>query len=84
MTAGITFRLATFVAVPFLTIAAIPSVVLAQKDLVGVVLKACATDLRQCEGTGENSTACIKLLFKEFSLPCQLALVKLAASPVPR
>jgi Cysteine rich repeat len=79
MTAGATFRLTTIVAVSFLTIAAIPSVVLAQKDLVGVVLKACATDLKQCAGTGEVRRACIKVHFKEFSLPCQLALVKQAA-----
>jgi Cysteine rich repeat len=79
MTAGATFRLTTIVAVSFLTIAAIPSVVLAQEDLVGVVLKACATDLRQCAGTGEVRRACIKVHFKEFSLPCQLALVKQAA-----
>jgi cysteine rich repeat protein len=79
MTAGATFRLTTIVAVSFLTIAAIPSVVLAQEDLVGVVLKACATDLRQCAGTGEVRRACIKVHFKEFSLPCQLALVKAAA-----
>jgi hypothetical protein len=79
MSAGATFRLTTIVAVSFLTISAIPSVVLAQKDVVGVVLKACAPDLRQCVGTGENSKACIKLHFKEFSLPCQLALVKAVA-----
>jgi Cysteine rich repeat len=76
MTAGVTFRLATFVAASFLMIAAIPSVVLAQ---TGVVIKACASDLNQCSGTGEQYPACIKLHFKEFSLPCQLALVKLAA-----
>ena len=79
MSAGATFRLTTIVAVSFLTISATPSVVLAQKDLVGVVLKACATDLKQCAGTGEVRQACIKVHFKEFSLPCQLALVKAAA-----
>jgi hypothetical protein len=72
MNSGATFRLTTIVAVSFLTI---PSVVLAQK---GVVIKACASDLRQCTGSGE-AQACVKLHFKEFSLPCQLALVKLAA-----
>ena len=78
MAAGATFRLTTIVAVSCLTIAAIPTVVLAQKDVVGVVHKACAPDLRQCAGTGERQ-ACIKIHFKQFSLPCQLALVKLAA-----
>ena len=79
MTAGATFRLTSIVVVSFLTIAAIPSVVLAQKDLVGVVFKACASDLRQCPGSGEVRRACVKVHFKEFSLPCQLALVKAAA-----
>ena len=74
-----TFRFTTIVAVSFLTISAIPSVVLGQKDLVGVVLKACAPDLRQCAGSGEVRRACIKVHYKEFSLPCQLALVKQAA-----
>ena len=76
MTARATFRLTTIVAVFFLTIAAKPSVVLAQK---GVLLKACARDLAQCAGEGEARRACIKVHFKEFSLPCQLALVKAAA-----
>jgi hypothetical protein len=79
MNAGPTFRLTTIVVVSFLTIAAIPSVVLAQIDLVGVVLKACATDLKKCPGTGDVRRTCIKLHYKEFSLPCQLALVKQAA-----
>ena len=78
MTAGATFRLTTIVAVSFLMFAAIPTVVLAQNDVVGVVLKTCSADLRQCEGHGERQS-CIKSRFKEFSLPCQLALVKLAA-----
>ena len=73
MTAGATFRLTTIVAVSFLTIAAIPSVVRAQKGNV------CATDLKQCAGSDEQHRACIKVHFKEFSLPCQLALVKLVA-----
>jgi hypothetical protein len=71
---GATFRLAAaIVAVN----AAIPSMVLAQK---GVVLAACASDLKQCE-TPEIDTrrACIKVHFKEFSLRCQLAFVKAAA-----
>jgi cysteine rich repeat protein len=77
MTAGATFRLTTIVAVSFLTIAAIPSVALAQTSIVG----ACVPDLRsRCTGAeGDASRACIKVHFKEFSLPCQLALVKLAA-----
>jgi hypothetical protein len=79
MCAGPTVRFTTVVAASLLTISAIPSVVLAQKDLVGVVFKACASDLRQCPGTGEVRRACVKVHFKEFSLPCQLALVKAAA-----
>ena len=79
MCAGPTVRFTTIVAASLLTISAIPSVVLAQKDLVGVVFKACASDLRQCPGSGEVRRACVKVHFKEFSLPCQLALVKAAA-----
>ena len=72
-----TFRLTTIVALSFLTIAAIPSVVFAQTSIVA----ACVPDLRsQCAGAeGETRRACIKARFKEFSLSCQLALVKLAA-----
>jgi Cysteine rich repeat len=72
-----TFRFTTIVAVSFLTISAIPSVVLAQK---GFVFKACAPDLAQCAGTDDVRRACIKVHFKEFSSPCQLALVKAAAT----
>jgi cysteine rich repeat protein len=79
MCARPTVRFTTIVAASLLTISAIPSVVLAQKDLVGVVFKACASDLRQCPGSGEVRRACVKVHFKEFSLPCQLALVKAAA-----
>ena len=79
MCAGPTVRFTTIVAASLLTISAIPSVVLAQKDLVGIVFKACASDLRQCPGTGEVRRACVKVHFKEFSLPYQLALVKAAA-----
>jgi hypothetical protein len=61
----------------FLTIAAIPSVVLAQQDMVA----ACAPDVKaQCARTsGEGRIACVKTRFKDFSLRCQLALVKRAA-----
>ncbi|MFK4658994.1 hypothetical protein ABIF97_008928 [Bradyrhizobium japonicum] len=79
MSAGPTLRFITIVAVSFLTISAIPSVVRAQNDLVGAVLKACATDFKRCAGTGDVRRSCIKVHFKEFSLPCQLALVKQAA-----
>jgi hypothetical protein len=64
-------------ALSFLTIAAIPSVVLAQQDIVA----ACAPDVKaQCARTsGEGRIACVKTRFKDFSLRCQLALVKRAA-----
>jgi hypothetical protein len=64
-------------ALSFLTIAAIPSVVLAQQGLLAV----CAPDIQaQCAGhTAEGRRACIKTRFKDFSLPCQLALVKTRA-----
>ena len=77
MTARTTFLLTTIVAVSFLTIAAIPSVVLAQQAAIA----ACAPDIQtRCAGaTGESRRACIKMQFKDFSLPCQLALVKARA-----
>ena len=64
-------------ALSFLTIAAIPSVVLAQQGIA----KACAADVKaQCAGhRGEGRIACVKTRFKDFSLRCQLALVKGAA-----
>ena len=64
-------------ALSFLTIAAIPSVVLAQQDMVA----ACAPDVKaQCARTsGEGRIACVKTRFEDFSLRCQLALVKRAA-----
>ena len=65
-------------ALSFLTIAAIPSVVLAQQGIVA----ACAPDVKaQCAGhkSGEGRMACIKMHFRDFSLRCQLALVKQAA-----
>jgi hypothetical protein len=65
-------------ALSFLTIVAIPSVVLAQQG----VIAACAPDVKaQCAGhkPGEGRRACVKMHFKDFSLRCQLALVKLAA-----
>jgi hypothetical protein len=62
-------------ALSFLTIA--PSVVLAQQGLLAV----CAPDIQaQCAGhTAEGRRACIKTRFKDFSLPCQLALVRTRA-----
>ena len=74
MTARTTFLLTTIVAVSFLTIAAIPSAVPAQLDIVA----ACAPDMAaQCAGSkGEVRIACIKRRFKDFSLRCQLALVR--------
>jgi len=64
-------------ALSFPTIAATPSVVLAQQGLLAV----CAPDIQaQCAGhTAEGRRACIKTRFKDFSLPCQLALVKTRA-----
>jgi hypothetical protein len=78
MNARTTFLLTIIVAVSFLTIAAIPSVVVAQQRIIA----ACASDLiTQCAGAkpGEGRIACIKTRFKEFSLPCQLAVTKSAA-----
>jgi hypothetical protein len=78
MTAGAAFRLTAMLAALFLTITAVPPVVLAQTT---AALKTCVPDIRsQCGGAeGELRRNCIKSRFKEFSLPCQLALVKLAA-----
>jgi hypothetical protein len=62
----------------FLTIAAIPSVVLAQEGVVA----ACVSDINtHCAGTtqGEGRIACVKMRFKDFSLGCQLSLVKARA-----
>ena len=78
MTARSSFLFTTIAAVSFLTIAATSSVVLAQQGPVA----ACAPDIQaQCAGhsTGEGRAACIKTRFKDFSLPCQLALVKARA-----
>jgi hypothetical protein len=75
MTARTVFLLTIIVAVSFLTIAAIPSAVLAQQDIV----PACAPDVAaQCAGSQgvEGRIACVKTRFKNFSLRCQLALVK--------
>ena len=74
MTARTTFLLTTIVAVSFLTIAATSSVVRAQQG-------ACVSDINtHCAGTkGESRAACIKVRFKDFSLGCQLALVKARA-----
>ena len=78
MTVRTTVLLATIVLVSFLTITATSVEVLAQQR----VIAACAADVKaQCKGTmpGETRRACIRVHFKEFSLPCQLALVKQAA-----
>jgi Cysteine rich repeat len=78
VTARTTFLLTTIVAVSFLTIAAIPSVVLAEQAVVAP----CAADVAaRCAGSqpGEGRIACIKTRFKDFSLGCQLALVKAVA-----
>jgi hypothetical protein len=72
------FLFTTIAAVSFLTIAATSSVVFAQQGPVAV----CAPDIQaQCAGhaTFEGRAACIKTRFKNFSLPCQLALVKATA-----
>lgn len=68
----------TIAAVSFLTIADTSSMVLAQQALIA----ACAPDMKaQCAGYPmvEGRLACIKIYFEEFSLPCQLALVKARA-----
>jgi hypothetical protein len=77
MTARTTFLLTTIMAVSFLTIAAKSSVVLAQQGTIAP----CRSDVdAHCAGTrGESRAACIKLRFKDFSLACQLALVKARA-----
>ena len=77
MTARSGFLFTTIAAVSFLTIAATSSVVLAQQGAVA----ACAPDIQaQCAPhTNEGRRACIKTRFKDFSLPCQLALVKARA-----
>jgi hypothetical protein len=65
-------------ALSFLAIAATPSVILAQEGVVA----ACVSDINtHCAGTkqGEGRVACIKTRFKDFSLGCQLALVKARA-----
>ena len=78
MTRRSTFLLTTIAAVSFATIAATSSVVLAQQGLVA----ACAPDIQaRCAGyaNAEGRVACIKTRYKDFSLPCQLALVKARA-----
>ena len=78
MTARSSSLFTTIAAVSFLTIAATSSVVLAQQGSVA----ACAPDIQaQCAGhpTAEGRAACIKTRYKDFSLPCQLALVKARA-----
>lgn len=78
MTARSSFLFTTIAAVSFLTIAATSSVVLAQQGPVA----ACAPDIQaKCAGypAAEGRMACIKTRFKDFSLPCQLALVKTKA-----
>jgi len=78
MTARSSFLFTTIAAVSFLTIAATSSVVLAQQGPVA----ACAADIQaKCAGFPglEGRAACIKTRYKDFSLPCQLALVKARA-----
>ena len=78
MTAPSSFLFTAIAAVSFLTIAATSSVVFAQQGPVA----ACAPDIQaQCAGhaTAEGRAACIKARFRNFSLPCQLALVKARA-----
>jgi hypothetical protein len=77
MTARTTFLLTTVVAMSLFAIAATSSVVLAQQGTTA----ACSSDVdAHCAGTrGESRAACIKLRFKDFSLACQLALVKARA-----
>jgi hypothetical protein len=78
MSARSSFLFTTIAAVSFLTIAATSSVVLAQKGPVA----ACAADIQaKCAGFPglEGRAACIKTRYKDFSLPCQLALVKARA-----
>jgi hypothetical protein len=68
----------TIVVVSFLTIAATSSVVLAQQGLAA----ACGSDINtHCAGStlGEGRAACVKMRFKDFSLRCQLALIKARA-----
>ena len=77
MTARTTFLRTTIVAVFFLTIVT-SSVVLAQQGTIA----ACNSDVyAHCAGhtQGEGRAACIKTHFKDFSLACQLALVKARA-----
>ena len=56
---------------------AAPSAALAQHP----VLEACAPDIKTwCSGSeGEARRACMETNFREFSLPCQLAIVKFGA-----
>ena len=78
MTVKSTLLFITIVPSVFLTIAAASTLALAQQR----VISACASDVRaQCAGhpPGESRRACIKTHFKEFSLGCQLALVKYGA-----
>jgi cysteine rich repeat protein len=77
MTARTTFLATIIMAVSFLTIAATSSVVLAQQG----TMTPCISDLdAHCGGTrGETRVACVKTRFKDFSLACQLALVKARA-----
>jgi Cysteine rich repeat len=77
MTARTAFLLTTIVAFSFLTIAAVPSVLLAQQGTIAD----CNSDLEAhcARTTGESRVACIKMRFKDFSLACQLALVKARA-----
>jgi len=78
MTGKNIFLFTTIVPSIFLTIAATSTAALAQQRIIA----ACASDVKaHCAGfkPGEGRRACVKTRYKEFSLGCQLALVKQAA-----
>ena len=72
-----TFPLSSIAAVSLFTIVAVPSVALAQVAAQERVVAACTSDVRSfCGQSHDERQACIKTRFREFSLPCQLAMVK--------
>ncbi|HEV2156788.1 hypothetical protein [Bradyrhizobium sp.] len=77
MTVRTTFQFASIVAAGFLAVIAMPSVAVAQHP----VLAACVADVRLWCNVSEGSPrrACIRTRFREFSLPCQVEIVKLGA-----
>jgi hypothetical protein len=74
-----TYLLTNIAIVSFITIVAVPSVLLAQT--AQGVIAACASDVRdRCNAkTQIERQACVEARFGEFSSPCQLAVVKYAA-----